>query len=148
MALLDDAARTSPIPDGESVKTLDGVHVLIVDDEEEITELYSMSLSAAGATVHSTFDGASALDALRAGTFDVVISDLDMPLLDGIAMIRAVRQSESFGPVPAMAVTGSTRLDAREHALSAGFDAFAVKPLSAPRLVEAVRQLLRKSERT
>ncbi len=145
MALLDDLGDKADSDSRKLVNRLGGVHVLIVDDEEEILQLYTMSLSAAGATVHSACDGASALDALRAGTFDIVVSDLDMPLLDGIALIRAMRASEAFGPLPALAVTGSTRTDARAVALLAGFDAFAEKPLSATKLVEAVKDLLRKS---
>lgn len=129
-----------------SPTTLDGVRVLLVDDEEDVIELYAHTLREAGATVHATFDGAAALDALAAGDFDVVISDLDMPHLDGIEMIRRVRTSEAFGPVPAMAITGSTRDAARRHALEAGFDAFSPKPLAASKLVDAVRGLVRTGE--
>ena len=145
MALLDDLGDGVDSASRKIVKRLQGVHVLVVDDEEDMVQLYTISLHAAGATVHSECDGASALDALRDGTFDIVVSDLDMPLLDGIAMIRAMRASKAFGPLPALAITGSTRTDARAHALLAGFDAFAEKPLSPTKLVEAVKDLLRKS---
>jgi two-component system, chemotaxis family, CheB/CheR fusion protein len=145
MELLDDLGDKADSASIKIVRRLQGIHVLVVDDEEDMVQLYTISLRAAGATVHSECDGASALGALRDGNFDIVVSDLDMPLVDGIAMIRAMRALKAFGPLPALAITGSTRTDARAHALLAGFDAFAEKPLSATKLVEAVKDLLRKS---
>jgi len=124
------------------VRPLEGVHVLLVDDEEEITDLYAGPLRAAGALVHATFDGAAALEALAGGSFDVVVSDLDMPHVDGLEMIRRIRASEALAPVPAMAITGSTRDAAPRVALDAGFDAFLPKPLGAHALVAALVALL------
>ena len=105
-----------------------------------------MSLRAAGAKVRATPNGASALEAICADTFDIVVSDLEMPGIDGMEMMRVLRaSSDPFRTIPALAVTGSTRVDIRAQALRAGFDAFAVKPLSTAHLLEAVKGLVRKS---
>ena len=145
MAIIREVCK-QPTPRCESAKVLDGLHVLVVDDDEDIALVYAMSLRAAGATVRAALNGAAALEAICAGTFDIVVSDLDMPGIDGMEMMRVLRaSSDPFRTIPALAVTGSARVDIRAQALRAGFDAFAVKPLSATKLLEAVKGLVRNS---
>jgi CheY-like chemotaxis protein len=122
--------------------TLVGVHVLVVDDDESLAELFVRALLAAGAVVRSTPNGREALEALRDARFDVLVSDLDMPHLDGLGLVSQVRASERHRALPALALTGSTTPDIRRRALEAGFDEFATKPVLAADLVAAVKRLL------
>lgn len=119
-----------------------GVRVLVVDDDESLAELFVRALLAAGAVVHSTHNGRDALEALRDARFDVLVSDLDMPYLDGLDLVSHVRASERDRALPALALTGSTTPDIRRRALDAGFDEFATKPVLAVDLVAAVKRLL------
>ncbi len=127
---------------------LAGVHVLVVDDDESLAELFVRTLRGAGANVRSTPNGRDALEALRDGAFDVLVSDLDMPHLDGLGLVSELRASERHRGLPALALTGSTMPDVRRRALEAGFDAFATKPVLADDLVAAVRSLLATRART
>lgn len=124
---------------------LAGVNVLVVDDDEALAELFARTLLSAGASVQSTPNGREALEALRDGSFDVLVSDLDMPQLDGLGLVSEVRASDRYRALPALALTGSTVPDIRRRALEAGFDAFATKPVMADDLVAAVRKLLSRS---
>ena len=127
---------------------LAGVNVLVVDDDESLAELFARTLLGAGASVHSTPNGRDALEALRDGAFDVLVSDLDMPYLDGLGLVSELRASERHRSMPALALTGSTMPDIRRRALEAGFDAFATKPVLADDLIAAVRSLLTAKHRT
>lgn len=127
---------------------LTGVRVLVVDDDEALAELYARSLLSAGASVHSRSNGRDALEALRNGAFDVLVSDLDMPYLDGLGLVSELRGAERHRALPALALTGSTMPGIRERALEAGFDSFATKPVLADQLIGAVRTLLETKNRT
>ena len=127
---------------------LAGLNVLVVDDDESLAELFARTLLGAGANVQSTPNGRDALEALREGTFDVLVSDLDMPYLDGLGLVSEVRASERHRTMPALALTGSTVPDIRRRALEAGFDAFATKPVLADDLIAAVRAVLAAKNRT
>ena len=124
------------------------MNVLVVDDDESLAELFARTLLGAGANVQSTPNGRDALEALREGTFDVLVSDLDMPYLDGLGLVSEVRASERHRTMPALALTGSTVPDIRRRALEAGFDAFATKPVLADDLIAAVRAVLAAKNRT
>jgi len=120
---------------------LEGVRVLLVDDEEDVTSVYREALARVGAHVEATFDGEAGLSVLREKPFDVVVSDLDMPRLDGLEMVRALRSGQG-GALPALAISGSAQPDVRVAALRAGFDAFAPKPIGPRALVHTIVRLL------
>lgn len=143
MRLEDETDAPAP---SELAPALEGVRVLLVDDEEDVTDVYSRALRQHGAVVEATLDGEEGLGALRAQRFDIVISDLDMPRLDGIEMVRVLRSEKGSDP-PAIAISGSVRPDVVQTALGAGFDAFATKPVPPSALVEAVLKLLRRRAR-
>ena len=135
-----------PNPRRESAKVLDGLHVLVVDDDEDIALVYAHVTPCRGCEGARHAERRVRLEAICADTFDIVVSDLEMPGIDGMEMMRVLRaSSDPFRTIPALAVTGSTRVDIRAQALRAGFDAFAVKPLSTAHLLEAVKGLVRKS---
>jgi PAS domain S-box-containing protein len=135
--------------DGEAAGTrsaaapgLHGMRILIVDDQADARELLALVLAEHGATVQAAGSASEAIDLLAGGEIDVLVSDLSMPETDGFALIRGVRALATRArPLRAVAVTAYTGHEVREHALAAGFDAHATKPLNPEELVRTLRAL-------
>jgi PAS domain S-box-containing protein len=130
-------------PELEAIPRLDGIHVLAVDDEADSLELLRTVLEAAGARVATARSAAKALDAMRrAEPCDVLIADIGMPGMDGLQLIRAVRQlHEPARSVPAAALTAYARSHDRITSLASGFHMHLVKPIDPLELVVAVATL-------
>jgi CheY-like chemotaxis protein len=122
---------------------LDGVHVLAVDDEPDALGLVRVALEEAGARVTTVTSGSAALDALTEAAPDVLIADIGMPGMDGLSLIRAIRQTlEDPGrSIPAAALTAYARSQDRTAALASGFQAHIPKPVDPDELVAAVAAL-------
>ena len=130
-----------------SQASLDGVQLLVVDDDPEASAMLRIILSDRGAVVQTAADVASALRLISARSFDALISDIGMVGQDGYDLIREVRRSETAqatarAHLPAIALTAFTRDQDREQALAAGFDAHCGKPLRPLNLVQQIRTLL------
>jgi PAS domain S-box-containing protein len=126
-----------------TVARLDGIRVLLVEDDEDSRKLLGLMLKKQGAEVISTSSSAEALDAFRQMLPDVVLSDIGMADEDGYELIRKVRAlpAERGGLTPAIALTGyATRKD-RERAMSAGYQLHLAKPVEPDELVAAVARL-------
>jgi CheY-like chemotaxis protein len=123
---------------------LDGLAVLIVDDEPDVLELLSRVLSEANAQVRAAGDAAEALDALAQLPPALLIADIGMPGMDGYELIRRVRhlQDAAQERVPAVALTAFARPEDRQRALEAGFDVYLSKPVDPHDLLLAARRLL------
>jgi signal transduction histidine kinase/ActR/RegA family two-component response regulator len=129
-------ANETRIPSAPPV-SLEDVRVLIVDDDRDSLEVLRLILEGAGALVTTA---TSASEALEAGTaFDVIISDIGMPEMDGYAFLEHLRARESGAHVPAIALTAYARAEDGERARRAGFQEHLAKPVDQRRLVEAVR---------
>jgi CheY-like chemotaxis protein len=118
---------------------LRGVTVLVVDDDPDAREVLCEMLHRAGASTRVAGSAEEAIDGLRAESIDVLVSDIGMPLVDGLSLIRKVRSS----PTPAIAsvaVTSYAREDERLRALEAGFDVHLAKPVEPRTLIAAVRE--------
>jgi CheY-like chemotaxis protein len=141
-AMLPDAATERPARD-EIASSLDGLRVLVVDDEPDTLEVVGAALRHAGAEVVSAASAAEALRCLRESAPDVLISDLAMPGEDGFDLITKVRalDDESGGGVPAVALSAFTGSEDRHHALDAGFQLYVAKPIEPLELVRLVRRL-------
>jgi signal transduction histidine kinase len=121
---------------------LDGVRVVAVDDELDSLALLQTVLETAGATVRSAASGQQALDAIRAEPPDVLIADVGMPGMDGLQLIRTLRQMEEpVGSMPAAALTAYARSHDRVTSLASGFQMHLVKPIDPLELVVAVATL-------
>ena len=139
---LDEPRR--PTLEGYEVPTsLDGLRLLVVEDDADTRELLSLLLEAAGAQVETWENAASAFERFRRAPPDVLVSDIGMPGMDGHALIRAIRElpPERGGTTPAIALTAFARVEDRKGALAAGFDRHLVKPVEPNELVFLVAKL-------
>jgi PAS domain S-box-containing protein len=126
------------------VVRLDGVHVLLVEDDDDSRKLLGTMLKRYGARVTSTKSAAEALSVFEGELPDVMISDIGMPDQDGYELIRKLRTLpiEKGGAIPAVALTGyATRKD-RERALSSGYHQHMAKPIEQVDLIKAIAALL------
>lgn len=122
---------------------LDGLSVLVVDDEEDARGIISQVLSEKGAAVRAASSAAEALESLEAGTVDVIVSDIGMPAMDGYAFIRKVRALPPArgGRTPALALTAYARREDAQRAFAAGFQMHVTKPVEPTQLVTVVANL-------
>lgn len=114
--------------------------VLFVDDDADARQLTGILLRAHGADVVAVGTAAEALEAMQMQRFDALVSDLAMPGLDGIELMRAIRQlpPEMGGDIAAIAVTGHSTPAVRRTALDAGFDWHIAKPVAALTLIDLI----------
>jgi signal transduction histidine kinase/CheY-like chemotaxis protein len=126
---------------------LKAVRILAVDDQEDALGLLRLILESAGAEVTTAASAQHALDYLQAGRYDALIADIGMPQMDGLELIRTVRQTLSApaNRIPAAALTAYARSEDRVAALANGFQTHIAKPVNAPELVLAVAAMLRRS---
>ncbi len=122
---------------------LANVRCLVVDDEPDARELVCTVLQRDGALVTSCASAEEALVALRDAKFDVLVSDIGMPEMDGLQLLREIRQRspEEGSRTPAVALTAYSRSLDRTSALQAGFNAHVPKPVDAEELVAVVGSL-------
>lgn len=138
------AIRTSNVVTAEPPPSLEGVQVLLVDDDPDTLQVLSVVLAEARASVQSAGSAAEALEILQLCQPDVLVSDLGMPNEDGYSLIRKVRARESEGhkPIPAVALTAYVRVEDRVRALSAGFNMFVPKPVEPNELIIAIASVI------
>jgi PAS domain S-box-containing protein len=126
----------------DSFPRLDGIHVLAVDDEPDSLNLLRSVLESAGAIVTLSKSAPAALDALREQVPDVMVADVGMPGMDGLQLIRAVRQMEGRArSTPAAALTAYARSQDRIASLASGFQMHLVKPIDPLELLVAISAL-------
>ena len=132
-----------PPPPAEPAR-LDGIHVLIVDDERDARELLTFILTQSGAQVTAAENVADALDKLRLVKPDMLLSDIEMANEDGYSLIRKVRSAEEAGGqgIPAIALTAHARPADRLRALSEGYQMHISKPVEPAELVLAIAYLI------
>ena len=120
--------------------------VLVVDDEEHITELVSMGLTYNGFEVERVATGRSALDAVERKTPDLIVLDVMLPDLDGFEVARRLRQAEGAGTrVPVIFLTARDTTQDKIAGLRLGSDDYVTKPFSIEELIERVKAVLRRS---
>ncbi|MGH7822690.1 MAG: response regulator [Candidatus Binatia bacterium] len=128
---------------------LDGVRVLLVEDENDTRECLTLALAERGADVTAVASTADALSAFEQSAPDILVSDIGMARDDGYALIRELRAREAGKGVrlPAAALTAYVRPEDRTRALLAGFDAHLEKPVGPAELVTLVKHLARRMAR-
>ena len=138
------AACTDPLVTIQ-LPRLDEAKVLIVDDDQDGSTMLARILEERGA--HTTCSGSAreALDHLRQEHFDILLSDIGMPDVDGYELLKRVRALDASrpSPIPAIAITAYARVEDRQRSLLAGYNMHLSKPIEAPELVAAMAGLLR-----
>jgi two-component system CheB/CheR fusion protein len=120
---------------------LRGKFILIVDDSPETTEMLSKLLQLEGAFVDSARSGVEALEIAGRKRFDLLISDISMPEMDGYQLLSSLRELPEMAAVPAVALTGYGRTADIERAKNEGFAEHLTKPLDIDQLLQVVRKL-------
>jgi CheY-like chemotaxis protein len=135
--------QTTTLPEFECSPELSGIRALVVDDEADTRELLQFILERCGVGVTTANSAAAALLAIKAETFDVLISDLGMPEEDGFSLINKVRalDKEQGGLIPAAALTAYAREEDQKKALDSGFQIYVPKPIDPSELVAVVANL-------
>ena len=130
-------------------RPLQGVRMVVVDDDRDARELLSAVLAAGGAVAVVTSSVAEALQAVHETRPDVILSDVEMPDEDGYALISQLRalSPEEGGDTPAAALTAYARTEDRMKLLKAGFQTHICKPVQPAELITVIASLIRPSER-
>jgi signal transduction histidine kinase/ActR/RegA family two-component response regulator len=141
---LADEGRPAP-----SLERLDGLHVLVVEDNADGREVISMVLEQAGARVTGVASVREAFEALESVQPDALVSDIGLPDEDGYALIRRLRSKEADrgGFLPAVAMTGFVRAEDRARVLAAGFQVHVPKPIDVTELTAAIAAVARDPRR-
>ena len=142
----DTASALQPAASQSSGERLEGVRVLVVEDDADTRELVATVLGKAGAV---TFTASNARDGIGMAPRvrpDVLVCDLAMPDQDGLAVVQQVKAwaAEAAVALPALALTAYARAEDREQALAEGFDRYLAKPVEPSELVRAVAGLTRR----
>lgn len=140
-----DQRRTQPFDFADRQMTLGGsqTRVLVVDDVNDVTEMISLFLKHAGYEVSTADSARAALHLAGERAFDLIISDIGMPSMNGYELAEALRRMPDYGEVPLIAVTGYTEYDDRGRSLRAGFNAHMTKPIDPTQLLDLINTLLR-----
>ena len=117
--------------------------ILVVDDEASIRMLLREILFAEGYTVITAGDGREALPMTLKDQYDLIITDIRMPQLDGLTLCKALRKNEVTKDIPVLILTGLSAPEHLRDALEAGADDFLPKPLNVDEIKLRVRALLR-----
>ena len=135
-----DGGRPAP-----PLERLDGLHVLVVEDNADGREVVSIMLELAGATVTAVGSAKEALEALESLQPDALVSDIGLPDEDGYALVRRLRGREAgrCGFLPAVAMTGFVRPEDRTRILAAGFQVHVPKPVDSAELTAAISAVTR-----
>jgi len=132
---------------GRALPRLDGVHVLVVDDEADVRKLLGAVMEQCGAEVATAASASDGLRAFERERPDVIVSDIAMPDADGFDLIHGIRALpvERGGQVPAIALTAYTRRQDAERVLAAGYQMHVGKPVEPEALARAVARLTGRS---
>jgi CheY-like chemotaxis protein len=144
-----DSSRAETSLQGAGGERLDGLRVLLVEDEPDSREILEHILVSAGATVDAAASVRAALELFKARPPGVVVSDIGMPGQDGYDLIRSIRglPPSAGAAVAAIALTAYAREEDRQRALAAGFDLHIPKPVDPRDLVAAIARLARPAGR-
>jgi DNA-binding response OmpR family regulator len=122
--------------------TAGGIHVLVAEDDVDLQGFLRETLEAQGMAVRTASDGGAALAAVQAERPDVVLLDLDLPVMDGLDVLATIRRD---GDLPVIVLTGRRLEQDRVTGLELGADDYVVKPFSAPELIARIRTVLRRA---
>lgn len=134
-----DSSRQTGRGDGKD-RPGDRPRILVVDDEQAVRDLLAKTLTMADYDVDAAPDGASAIDRLRAVEYDLLITDLKMPGMDGLSVIREARRTAP--DLPVIIITGYSTEASAIEAINLGVAGYLTKPFRLPRILAATARAL------
>lgn len=117
--------------------------VLTVDDSASVRQMVSFTLSKAGFEVSEAVDGKDGLAKAASAKFDMIITDLNMPNVDGIQLITGVRKLPGYAFVPILMLSTESQAEKRDAGRKAGATGWIVKPFNADQLISVVHKLVK-----
>lgn len=115
--------------------------ILTVDDSRTIREMLRTALSEAGMDVIQAEDGVHGLEVLQSSTPHVIVTDINMPRLDGFGFIEAVRSNDQYRAIPILVLTTESMDEKKDRARRAGATGWIVKPFDPVKLVSAINRV-------
>lgn len=117
--------------------------ILAVDDSASMRQMVGFTLKKAGFDVTEAKDGSEALEIAKGQSFDAVISDVNMPIMDGITLIRELRALSDYKFTPMLMLTTESGLDKKSEGKAAGATGWIVKPFNPDQLLAVIKKVIR-----
>ena len=119
------------------------LQALVVEDSPPMRKMIVFALSRVRElTVVEADDGVDALRQIAGTKFDIIITDINMPILDGLKLVKRLRADEAYKDVPIIIITTEGAEEDRQRALALGANAYITKPIQAPQVIALVRETL------
>ncbi|HQP30382.1 MAG TPA: response regulator [Deltaproteobacteria bacterium] len=119
-----------------------GKKILSVDDSASVRQMVAFTLRSAGYEVIEACDGRDALGQIKSASVDMVITDLNMPVMDGVELIKALRSEPAFKFTPIVMLTTESGVDKKTAGREAGATGWMVKPFKPEELLSVVKRLI------
>ncbi len=116
--------------------------ILVIDDSAVFRKVLNLNLKSAGYVVTEASDGQDGFNKLMEQEFDLVVCDVNMPVMDGLTFVRKVRENEKVRFTPIIMLTTESQEEKKKKGLEAGAKAWLVKPFSPDQLLSAIAKLL------
>jgi two-component system chemotaxis response regulator CheY len=116
--------------------------ILTVDDSSSVRQMVNFTLTKAGYEVVEAVDGKDGLDKAGRDKFDLIITDLNMPNMDGIEMMTGIRKLSGYGFTPILMLTTESQTEKKDAGRKAGATGWIVKPFNSDQLVSVLRKLV------
>jgi two-component system, chemotaxis family, chemotaxis protein CheY len=117
-------------------------NILAVDDSASMRQMVAFTLKGAGHNVTEAADGAEALKIAKDGSFDLVLSDVNMPNLDGLGLAKELRALPNFKFTPILMLTTEAGADKKQDGKAAGATGWIVKPFNPDQLLSTIKKVL------
>jgi two-component system CheB/CheR fusion protein len=145
--MMQASARQIAIDAPENPEALKGMNILVVDDSKANGDALGEMLQMEGATAVVEASAQAAIKRAEQERFDVIISDIAMPDIDGYAMLKAIRGFEANGNTPAIAYSGYGGASVLKRARGAGFNAHITKPVDVQKLLTVITDVAKRKRR-
>ncbi|MFW5451299.1 MAG: response regulator [Methylophagaceae bacterium] len=116
--------------------------ILAVDDSASMRQMVAFTLKGAGHTVTDAADGQQALNIAKTKSFDLVLTDINMPIMDGITLTKELRALPAYRFTPILVLTTEAGMDKKQQGRAAGATGWLVKPFNPDQLLATVRKVL------
>jgi two-component system chemotaxis response regulator CheY len=116
-------------------------NILVVDDSVSMRQMVEMTLKSEGHTITTAADGQQGLQAAQASSFDAIVTDVNMPVMDGLEMTRQVRALPAHKFTPILVLTTESSDDKKAEGRAAGATGWLVKPFSPEKLIATINKV-------